>query len=82
MPRSRPARPAGEVALRLDGHDPLDGSQVVGGVRPVAGADLEQIRERRSIGDGVAEAILQGLVRVASIFAASGLVRQLASSWQ
>ncbi|CAA9456432.1 MAG: hypothetical protein AVDCRST_MAG14-1679 [uncultured Rubrobacteraceae bacterium] len=41
---------------------------------------IEQIPDRRGIGDDLTEAALKGLVRAVSIFAASAIVRQLAGS--
>ncbi len=46
--------------------------------RPINRFIDEMIPERRGIGDDITEAALQGLVRAASIFAASVVVRQLA----
>jgi hypothetical protein len=46
--------------------------------RPINRFIDEMIPERRGIGDDLTEAALQGLVRAASIFAASAIVRQLA----
>ena len=48
--------------------------------RPINKFIDEQIPERRGIGDDVKEAALQGLVRMAAIFAASVIVRRVASS--
>ena len=48
--------------------------------RPINRFIGEMIPERRSIGDDLTEAALQGLVRAASIFAASVVVPQLAGS--
>ncbi len=50
--------------------------------RPVNRFIDEMIPERRGMGDDLTEAALQGLVRAASIFAASVVVRQLAGSRQ
>ncbi len=46
--------------------------------RPINNFIDEQIPERRGIKDDVTEAVLQGLVRIAAIFAASVIVRQVA----
>ncbi len=46
--------------------------------RPINNFIDEQIPERRGIKDDVTEAVLQGLVRIAAIFAASVIVRRLA----
>ncbi len=46
--------------------------------RPINNFIDEQIPERRGIRDEVTEAVLQGLVRIAAIFAASVIVRRLA----
>ena len=48
--------------------------------RPINRFIAEMIPDRRGIGDDLTEAALQGLVRTASIFAASAIVRQLAGS--
>lgn len=48
--------------------------------RPINRFIDEMIPERRGIGDDITEAALQGLVRTASIFAASVVVRKLAGS--
>jgi hypothetical protein len=48
--------------------------------RPINNFIDEQIPERRGIGDDIKEAALQGLVRMAAIFAASVIVRRVASS--
>lgn len=48
--------------------------------RPLNNAIEEMVPERRGIKDDLLEAALQGLVRTASILAASVLVRQLAKS--
>ncbi len=48
--------------------------------RPVNRFIDDMIPERRGIGDDITEAALQGLVRAASVFAASVVVRQLAGS--
>lgn len=47
--------------------------------QPITNYIAEQIPERRGIKDDLLEAFLQGLVRAISIFAASMLVRQIAS---
>ena len=54
----------------------------MGLTRPLSNFIEEQIPERRGIGDGVAEAILQGLVRAAAVLLASVVVRQIARSRQ
>lgn len=54
----------------------------MGLTRPLNNFIEEQIPDRRGIGDDVAEAILQGLVRAAAIFLASVIVRQIARSRQ
>ncbi len=46
--------------------------------RPINNFIDEQIPERRGIKDDVTEAVLQGLVRIAAIFVASVIVRQVA----
>lgn len=46
--------------------------------RPINNFIDEQIPERRGIKDDVTEAMLQGLVRLTAIFAASVIVRQVA----
>ena len=46
--------------------------------RPINNFIDEQIPERRGIKDDVTEAVLQGLVRLTAIFAASVIVRQVA----
>ncbi len=46
--------------------------------RPINNFTDEQIPERKGIRDDVTEAVLQGLVRIAAIFAASVIVRRLA----
>jgi hypothetical protein len=48
--------------------------------RPVKRYISEQIPERRGARDDLTEAVLQGLVRMAAVFAASILVRRLAGS--
>ena len=48
--------------------------------RPVRRYISEQIPERRGARDDLTEAVLQGLVRTAAVFAASILVRRLAGS--
>jgi hypothetical protein len=48
--------------------------------RPVKRYIAEQIPERRGARDDLTEAVLQGLVRMAAVFAASILVRRLAGS--
>jgi hypothetical protein len=48
--------------------------------RPVNRYISEQIPERRGIGDDLAEAALQGLVRAAAFFVASLVVRRIAGS--
>ena len=55
-------------------------SIVIGTVlsRPINNFIDEQIPERRGIKDDVTEAVLQGLVRIAAIFVASVIVRQVA----
>ena len=47
--------------------------------RPVDRFIDEQIPERRGVKDDLTEAVLQGLVRMAAIFAASVIVRKVAS---
>ncbi len=47
--------------------------------RPINRFIDDMIPERRGIGDDLTEAALQGLVRAASILAASVIVRQLAA---
>ncbi len=48
--------------------------------RPINNYIAEMIPERRGIRDDITEAALKGLVRAASIFAASVIVRKLAGS--
>jgi hypothetical protein len=52
----------------------------MGLTRPLSNFIEEQIPERRGIGDDVAEAILQGLVRAVAVLLASVVVRQIARS--
>ena len=50
--------------------------------RPLKKLIAEQVPERRSPKDDVAEAALQGAARMTAVIVASALVRQLAKQWR